>query len=133
MKNGPVPIEIYGRRHDYKTDLFYFKSMGEDQYIIVPKVKEANLDYFSQYEINDMNRLIEIYADRFVFSKHISEASHQDIKAWKRTYQRKPNNIINYDLCFDADIMSKTEEDLTYVEDQYLAYKALDTLEKGKS
>jgi len=83
------------------------------------------LDYFSQWEINEMERLVEIYADRFVYSDDISEASHQDIKAWRKAFDIKPNMIIDYDLCFD-DLDKKDDEALSPIEDQYLIYKTLE-------
>ncbi|MFW6137805.1 MAG: Panacea domain-containing protein [Spirochaetota bacterium] len=132
MERGPVPIEIYSKRRGYKTDLFYFKEIGNEKIIVVPRDRKANLDYFSQWEINEMERLIAIYADKFVSANDISDASHQAIKAWKKAFKIKPNTFIDYDLCFD-DINKKSDEDLSYIEDQYLVYKALENTQKGKS
>jgi hypothetical protein len=130
MDRGPVPIEIYEKRKNYKTDLFYFKNIKENNYIIVPKDKKPNLDYFSKNEIDEMYRLIEIYANRFVSCGDVSEASHQEIKAWKKAYKQKPNSIIDYDLCFEENINDKPEEELTPPEESYRIHKTIEYMEK---
>lgn len=124
MERGPVPIKIYEERDQIKSDCFEFKKMGENVYIIMAKGK-PNLDYFSEYEIKEMKRLIEIYADRFVKASDMSEASHQDIKAWKKAWKKKPNSMIDYDLVFDENVYTKSEKSLSFAEECYLTYKAL--------
>ena len=72
-----------------------------------------------------MKRLIEIFADQFVKASHMSEAIHQEIKAWRKAYKKKPNSIIDYDLSFDDDLYTKPETKLSFAEERYLTYKAL--------
>lgn len=124
MKMGPVPKEIYEVRDTLKNDCFIFISIGEDKYIIRP-LGNPDLDYFSPYEIKEMNRLIEIFADHFVKTSDISEASHQEIKAWLVAWNKQPNSIIDYDLEFDDDILTRDKADLTFAEENYLMYKAM--------
>ena len=125
MERGPVPIEIYSKRTNYKTSLFEFRRIRETQFVVIPQ-KNPNLDYFSKYEIDLMRRLIEIYADTFVKTGDISEASHQEIKAWKKAWNRQPNSLIDYDWSFDNDINSKPEDRLSFAEENYLIYKGLE-------
>ncbi len=122
MEKGPVPIDIYSERDKIKSNCFEFKKTNENIYVIFPKSK-PNLDYFSEYEIKEMKRLIEIYADRFVKASDMSEASHQTIKAWKKAWAKQPNSIIDYDYVFDDNIYTKPEESLTVAEECYLMYK----------
>jgi len=130
MDKGPVPIELYNKREDIDTEFFRFKDQGDGKFIIIPKIKSANLDYFSPYEIEQMRRLIEIYANRFVFSSEMSEASHQEIKAWQKAWRAQPNSIIDYDFCFDENIKEKREAELSDAEENYLLYKTFEELER---
>jgi uncharacterized phage-associated protein len=125
MEKGPVPIEIYGKRKGLRTDCFEFKELEDDKFIIVPKDR-PNLEYFSSYEVEKMHRLIEIFADVFVKSSDISEASHEDIRAWRETWKKEKNSIINYDTQFPGDIKHKDAEELTPSEEHYLIYRSLE-------
>ena len=121
MKRGPVPIEIYEKKEDTPLYRFIKDKFGE---IIVTNNK-PDMDFFSSYEIDLMHRLIEIYATRWMTTDVMSDASHEDITAWKRTYYQKPNTIIDYTLEFDGDLLSKRENELTYPEEVYLMLKAM--------
>jgi hypothetical protein len=125
MERGPVPVEIYAKRQELKTSFFEFRNTDGTQFVVLPK-KDPNLDYFSKYEIDLMERLIEIFADAFVRTGDISEASHQEIKAWKKAWDRQPNSIIDYDLTFTNGFFSKPEEQLTLAEETYLIYKGIE-------
>lgn len=125
MDRGPVPIEIYDARKVLKTECYEFRNVEENKYVIIPK-GNPNLDYFSAYEIKKMHELVEIYADIFVKASDISEASHQDIKAWRRTWKEKPNSIIEYELQFDDDIKHKDAKELTPAEESFLIYKSIE-------
>jgi len=121
MDRGPVPIEIYGDKSDTPKYKFKKDDLGE---FVVP-TGSPELDYFSSYEISLMERLIEIYAQQWATTNVFSDASHQDIKAWRRTYKKKHNAIIDYALEFDGDLFAKKEEELTYPEEVYLTFKAM--------
>lgn len=125
MKRGPVPPEIYDNRKGLKTECFEFKELEDDKFIIMPK-GHPNLEYFSSYEIKKMHRLIEIFADVFVKPSDISEASHEDIRAWRETWRKEKNGIIDYDTQFPGDIRHKDKKELTPSEEHYLIYKSLE-------
>jgi len=125
MEKGPVPIDIYGKRSAYNTSCAAFKRISEDQYVVIAKAK-PDMDYFSSAEIEEMSRLIQIYADEFVRAGDISDASHQEIAAWRKTYARKPNAPIDYESTFEGDIKSKPAEKLSPSEESYLIFKALE-------
>jgi len=121
MKRGPVPIEIYEKRVDTPSYRFVKDEFGE----IIVTSKKPNMDFFSSYEIELMYRLVEIYATTWMTTDVMSDASHEDIAAWRRTYYQKPNSIIDYTLEFDGDLLSKRENELTYPEEVYLTHKAM--------
>lgn len=123
MQWGPVPIEIYEQREQYSTSLFDFKK--DNNNIIVVCKKKPNLDYFSKHEINLMNKLIEIYARSYVYAELISDASHEAILAWEKTWKRNPNGIIDYASTFDDNLLEKSDDELSYPEENYLTYKAI--------
>jgi uncharacterized phage-associated protein len=123
LERGPVPQEIY-RNNQYKTsDCYEFKGIN-GKTIIIPK-KKPDLDYFSEYELEKMERLVEIFAQTTLTSAHISEASHDEIKAWKRARKLNPNKEIDYLLQFDSDLLEKKEKDLSPAEENFIIYSSL--------
>ncbi len=125
MGKGPVPIEIYSNRKTLKSECFDFRELEENKFIIIAKGR-PNLEYFSPYEVKKMSELIEIYADTFVKTSDISEASHQDIKAWRIAYKKKENSIIEYEMQFDEDIKLKDPKELKPAEESFLIYKSIE-------
>ncbi len=125
MGRGPVPIEIYDKRKSLKTECFQFKELEDEKIIIIPTGR-PNLEFFSSYEIQKMRRLIEIFADVFVKASDMSEASHESIRAWKETWKKNKNGVIDYDDQFSKDVKCKDEKKLTPPEEHYLIYKSLE-------
>lgn len=126
-KWGPVPPELYNNREKLKTDCYTFWNSskaenGRDIYEIIAH-GSPNMDFFSEKEQKEMSRLIEIFADIFVKASDMSEASHQQIRAWKETWKKGPNGIIDYKLMFEKDPHSKPESELTFAEECYLISK----------
>lgn len=126
MQKGPVPKELYDRRHDKNlSDRFSFQKDENDHIIVVPKA-DPDLDYFSQREINMMNRLIEIYAQGYVTARIMSDVSHEEILAWRRAWAREQNSIIDFSLEFPENVFAKPEHQLTFPEDVFLVQKGLE-------
>jgi hypothetical protein len=126
MPKGPVPKELYDHRDDPNlSNIFAFKKDEHQNLIVVPKTS-PNLDYFSKREIDMINRLIEIYAQRYVTSRLMSDVSHEEILAWKRTWAKKQNAIIDFALEFPDDIFHKAEDGLTFPEEVFLVQKGLE-------
>jgi len=99
MERGPVPMEIYGNRD--KPGYFikvifepFQTASGKDGYLVKPNGKFAP-DYFAETELKEMENLIEIFAQQWVGATEMSEASHQAIQAWRKTYSRQPNADID--------------------------------------
>jgi len=130
MERGPVPIDLYDKRGDLHANCFDFVCIGKNEkgnelYVVQAKGK-PNLDYFSPSEIKHMEQIIEIYADSSIKAHHRSEASHERIAAWRKTWSRKKNSIIDYSDMFDKDPAEKPEDKLTFAESCYLTSRALD-------
>ncbi|MBA7683279.1 hypothetical protein ES703_91641 [subsurface metagenome] len=125
MENGPVPIDLYNRRYNYETNLFVFVSLEEKKVIIVPK-SEPDMDYFSEYEIEQMNALLDRFAKRGIKSKDICNASHS-IKAWAKAWRREHNSMIDYADTFD-DLSQKSENELLIEEERFLVYRGIESL-----
>ncbi|GMO44430.1 MAG: hypothetical protein Pg6C_06290 [Treponemataceae bacterium] len=72
-----------------------------------------------------MSNLIEIFARQWVGASEMSDASHQAIKAWKKTFSRNPNAAIDPIDEFDRDIMTVPEETLQTEELKYLTHRKM--------
>lgn len=125
MERGPVPLEIYEKRDAYSSDLFDF-SKGEDNKRLIFCKKDPDLSWFSPREIRLMKRLVETFASRYVDSRLMSDSSHEEIAAWRKTWKRQPNAVIDYSLTFDEGFAAKPESELSYPESGYLVFKAVE-------
>ena len=126
-KKGPVPVGIYNSREGYQTDCFKFEKRGTNRFIII-STKEADLDYFSEFEIETMNYLLDKYIRNNLSMKKIidsiCEDSHNEIKAWKVAYNRKKNSRIDYSDTF-KDLDKKENNKLSIQEERFLVYRSL--------
>ena len=119
LEEGPVPMDIYNRRDRLKNETFEFVKIGEGKYIVRPK-KQANLSYFSEYEIRKMDELLDKYSKKGIKTRDVNNASHS-IRAWKVTER---NKAILYDDMFE-NIQYKNKEELTPEEETFLIYKSI--------
>jgi len=123
-KNGPVPVGIYNNREGYQTDCFKFEKRGTNKFVVI-STKESDLDYFSEFEIETMNYLIDKYIKTNLDMKqiidNICEDSHNEIKAWKVAYDRKKNSRIDYSDTF-GEIDKKESNKLSIQEERFLVY-----------
>ena len=129
MQRGPVPMEIYGNRNKqgYFSKVIFDPVQTKDGnlgYIVKPDGK-FNSDYFAEAELEEMNNLIEMFAQGWVNANDMSEMSHQAINAWKKTYSREPNAVIDPIEEFDRDIMTVPEDELTTAEERFLLQHCL--------
>ncbi|GAH55299.1 unnamed protein product, partial [marine sediment metagenome] len=60
LEEGPVPMEIYNKRDKLNNEAFKFIKLDGSKYIVRPK-KQANLSYFSEYEIRKMDEILDKY------------------------------------------------------------------------
>ena len=105
LERGPVPLEIYNEINSNKNySCFIIEEIKTENFqgkFIVP-TKDADLDYFNQYELNLMRKLIQIYAKEYVTSNDISEKSHESINSWIKAYSREKNSLMSYDDEFES-------------------------------
>lgn len=125
---GPVPPEIRNKRYNYKTDCFEFIDKGNNYFVIESK-KEPNLDYFSEFEIEVMNELLDEYSilgmqQKDIINKIIDD-SHKDIIAWKIARERPGSSRkMYYEDTFNT-LYEKKVKDLTIQKEAFLTYKDL--------
>ena len=129
MEHGPVPMEIYNNRDNpsYFSKIVFEPiqtKSGKSMYLVKPK-GTFDSDYFADAELKEMNELIDIFAKRWVGATEMSEASHQEIKAWKKTYSRQPNDNIDPIEEFDRDITALPEDSLQTEELKYLMHRKI--------
>ncbi|GHU10715.1 hypothetical protein FACS1894151_10270 [Spirochaetia bacterium] len=127
MQRGPVPIEIYENRNNpgfFSSVVFEPVEIrgGITGYIIKPKGK-FNPDYFAEAELEEMNNLIEMFAQIWIGASEMSDASHQAIRAWKITYSHRPNDIIDPAEEFNRDISVIPESELSSAEEKFLIHQ----------
>jgi len=125
LERGPVPVELYEKKL-FRDSNMYSVIVDGNKTSYKPKNHDVNLDYFSNYEISEMNRLIEIYAERYVKANDISESSHKEIIAWKKTWESNQNSLIKYEDEFSEDIYSKDPETMTNAEEYFLIKHAIE-------
>ncbi len=122
MERGPVPPEIYNKKQE--TALYKFVPVGDKKYDVICKGK-PNLDYFSDYELEKMERLIFIHANAAVNTKLTSQASHDELPAWKKAYKKKPDSKIDFEDMFEENLKDKSPEKLSAAEEHFLIQKAI--------
>jgi uncharacterized phage-associated protein len=129
MKHGPVPIEIYANRETKG----YFASVdfetvplknGGKGYIVKPK-GIFNSDYFAETELEVMKNLIKFFAQKWVTASVMSDSSHREIRAWRKTRKEHPDAMIDPVREFDRDILTIPVEDLTPEEERYLFKRSI--------
>jgi len=126
MQRGPVPLEIYGHRDDPSLSKRFILQEESTNHIIVIPTGKPDLDYFSKREIDLMNQLIEIYGQDYVTAHIMSDASHEKILAWKRTWKRQENALIDFSLEFPDNPFEKPEEQLNFPEEVFLIQQGLE-------
>jgi uncharacterized phage-associated protein len=134
-ERGPVPVKLRESIIDkqYINDLIQItveKKEDKKTYVtICPKKNtDYNLDFFSENEIEEMFRLIEIFADSFVTANDMSEASHESFASWRRAWKKRGNgSSYPMDLSeeFPGDIRTKDESKLKLPEENFLAFESL--------
>lgn len=100
MEKGPVPIDLYEETKNIETrkqyEFYSVSPEGSIRRFAYLENKDIDLKYFAKAEVEIINRIIEIFVDKSITTRHYSEASHEDIKAWKKAYLKQPNSIIDY-------------------------------------
>jgi uncharacterized phage-associated protein len=120
MEHGPVPAELYSDRGKQKSGLYEFINIKDNEYRI-KALKNPNLDFFSEYEEEEMCIILDSFKKNNVKSNNASIASHESIRAWKVAYSKDKNSNITFDDEFEF----KDKQNLNSQEDVYMLYKSL--------
>ena len=128
LEKGPVPDEIYNSNKYRKTELYKFQKKAETVIIIPLQNAKPDYDYFSPFEIELLNNLIEIFAVTYINTKTMSDASHKEIMAWRRTWKNKPNSPIKYIDNFPGNLLKKSTENINPIEEHFLIFSGINKL-----
>jgi hypothetical protein len=128
MPYGPVPKAIYeSRENPGAFPLVIFESSAANNgtgYIVKPN-GTFKPDYFAELELEEMEQLIEIFAQRWVTSSVMSDASHREIKSWIKARAAAGSNAppMNPIFEFGRDIESLPAEELRPEEERILIHR----------
>jgi len=128
MPFGPVPQEIYKEKKYIDSKYYKFHPKGNSVIIIPTSHKPDYLEYFSEYDMELMNDLIEIFATLGKSSSIMSEASHENNewgKAWRKTRNKNPNSIINMADHFDNLEEKYKNNTASIAEEHFFIYQKL--------
>lgn len=129
MERGPVPEELYSNRETIQSDKFRFIPEEGGRYR-VQAIGKQDLDYLSDLEVEELKNLIEIFGQRWIRTKIMSDASHQDIVSWKKAYSKRPNTTIDFKDEF-PDIEKKSIEELSAAEERFLMEQVIQELNEA--
>ena len=131
MQYGPVPREIYIEKKYRESEYYKFTEDKDTKSVtIIPTSKKSDyLDYLSKYDIELMGNLIEIFAKNWITARIMSDASHDrggGIKAWRKTWKKNPNSIIDMADTFDNfNHKSYENGNMTAAEEHFYIYQKL--------
>jgi len=128
MEQGPVPPRVLEEAAHLENNTKY-KWIEKNGYTYVIPTSSPNLSYLSQREQEEIDKLIEIFADASITTSHMSDASHEQIIPWQTAWKRaqtkgKKAEPMRFRDVF-GNIDEKAEDDLTPEEEGLLAYEAL--------
>lgn len=119
-KRGPVPQQLYVNWKD--TELVEKRSAKVNDHsakIFVCK-KEPNMDYFSEYEKELLDSIINRAVNEHWNAKVASQVSHDEIRAWSEGRKRSDYKMLYSDE-FEG-IFSKKFSQLSSAEQNFLMY-----------
>ncbi|WP_321991544.1 type II toxin-antitoxin system antitoxin SocA domain-containing protein [Marispirochaeta aestuarii] len=126
LQRGPVPRELYYRIDQLESEK-YTVSEDQDGNHYFTETGDAELDFFSEREIEQLQKIAESYMRPGMKTDDVCDATHHDIKAWRVAWEnRGTRNIapMQYMDEFD-DILSKSEDELEPEEEAYLIHQGL--------
>lgn len=127
LKNGPVPKQLYDNKEEYlKTQPFKDKILlkKDENRIIYEPTGEPDLEYFSDYEIELIEKIVEKHAKKYITTGVICNVMHKEILAWQKAWENRENKKrvpINPLETFPG-ILSKKALDRTPVEEVAVRY-----------
>lgn len=133
MEMGPVPAELYYARDTLKTSTYRFVRTGDGYRVDL--LEEPNLDYFSDDELDEMDRIISTFLAPSSSLKCIIKDVHQEIVAWGKAWRIARENHrgkmpMDYADEFES-LSGEKVRDLTPEEEIFLLYSHICSLENS--
>ncbi|MBO4640655.1 MAG: SocA family protein [Treponema sp.] len=122
-KMGPVPHTLKNLKSEVYNKTISNENSGMPVFICL---KEPNLDLFSDYELNILDKYVSRAVNEKWTAETASELSHKEIKAWQIAIDNNyPHKLMNYADEFGPDFKNKKETERTSAEQNYAMYVAL--------
>ncbi|TGL63235.1 type II toxin-antitoxin system antitoxin SocA domain-containing protein [Leptospira sarikeiensis] len=123
MENGPVAEEIYVGLNEKALHAeefeIYNSSDGQGDKILV-KANKYDMDFFSEFEIEIMDSLIQEFATNYKNNKKIIDATHE-LPPWKNAWASRGKAGMR--KMMDEDIFINKEKSLA--EEHFAIYKGI--------
>ena len=123
-KMGPVPHTL----KTLKSEVYEKKECEQENFgkpVFVCK-KEPNIDLFSDYELDILDKYINRAVNENWTAEIASEISHREIKSWQIAIDNNyPHKLMDYADEFGAEFKNKKESERTPAEANYAIYAAL--------
>jgi hypothetical protein len=107
--SGPLPIDIYGKGDNPKDDCLVYVPQGEGRYI-VKALGKPDLSCFSPFELDEMNKLVQLHAHHFATASDSSEAGYAAKGSSRRTWHDRRKAFTNDGNASDIDFFTKPKE-----------------------
>lgn len=139
MERGPVPDEVlvsidedenFGKSFfELKTEFDETDLLSSNKSKIVIESKKYNLDYFSDFEIEVFDDLLNRFSKNYKSNKSLIDATH-DLVPWKKAWESRGSK--NMKIINDIDIFSdRSETNSSY--EHYLTFLTLQSQENANS
>ncbi|WP_210413674.1 type II toxin-antitoxin system antitoxin SocA domain-containing protein [Leptospira ilyithenensis] len=125
MENGPVAEEVYVGINENAFNVAEFEiiksTTSNDSEQIQILGKSYNLDFFSEFEIEIMNELIQNFATMYKNNTAIIDATHE-LRPWKIAWENRGKSRLK--KMNDEDIFDESFQN-TLASEHYAIYKNL--------
>ena len=123
-KMGPVPHTLKKLKSD-AYEKFITEQENNGKPVFVYK-KEPNIDFFSDYELDVLDKYINRAVNEGWTAETASELSHKEIRSWQIAIDNNyPKKLMDYADEFGAGFKNKKESEMTSAEANYALYVAL--------
>ena len=123
-KMGPVPHTLKNMKSElYEKRKSLDENSGKPVFIFK---KEPDIDLFSDYELDVLDKYINRAIRENWTAKTASEISHKEIKSWQIAIDNNyPHKLMDYADEFGKDFKTKKESERTSAEANYCIYASL--------
>jgi hypothetical protein len=121
---GPVPHALKNMKSEvYEKRVIREENFGKPVFVYK---KEPNIDLFSDYELDVMDKYIDRAVNEEWTAEKASDISHIEIKSWQIAIDNNyPRKLMDYADEFGSDFKTKKESERTSAEANYAIYAVL--------